>query len=223
MSVKQEQVQLGNRLEVFVATPTAGAVQANYAISIAPMMLHYLNHQCRGTLARDRKIHHQMILGSVIGDSRDKLVDLALEHPITHLLFIDDDMGFAEDALNVALNRQLPIVLGNYRVKCEPFNFTARANWDDEPLKIIDTTEDSSGVEPGSWGGFGFALIERRVLEAVKKPRFLGQYNHDAYTTEDYPFFLAAKQAGFGAVIDHDLSKGLSHRGGFTFTHRSLS
>jgi hypothetical protein len=75
-------------------------------------------------------------------------------------------------------------------------------------------------LEKCSFGGFGFALIERQVFEAVPMPRFLHTYDaaSKTYSTEDLPFYTAASKAGFQTWVDHDLSKKLRHNGNFQYT-----
>ena len=62
---------------------------------------------------------------------------------------------------------------------------------------------------------FGFALLERRVFEAVEKPMFMIEYCKETgvYTTEDHPFFRKAREAGFPCYVDHDASKLIWHVG----------
>jgi hypothetical protein len=144
------------------------------------------------------------------------MVDIALAKPeTTHVLFIDDDMGFEKDCLNIALSRQLPVVAGNYRRKSIAAEFTA---YNDGP---IQTTDESTSLESCYLAGFGFTLIERKVLETLPKPRFLAFYipEKDIYTTEDLPFYEDCHKYGFETFVDHEISKRLSHNGLYSYTH----
>jgi hypothetical protein len=163
-----------------------------------------------------RGLGHQMMLGAAIGGHRDQMCDVALKNPeITHVLFIDDDMGFEVDCLNIALSRQVPVVIGNYRKKTPPGEFTAQL------VGSIQTTAESTSLEKCHFGGFGFALIERKVLETLPKPRFLAYYipEIDTYTTEDLPFFEACHKFGFDTFVDHEISKRLTHNGSYSYSY----
>ena len=58
-------------------------------------------------------------------------------------------------------------------------------------------------------------------LEAVAQPRFPIWFNPETkrYTTEDHPFFVEARKAGFKCYVDHDASKLVRHIGSFEFSH----
>ena len=200
---------------VAIFTPTSGTVKATYCNSLVGLILYYMTtpivkddaHETRGVTL-------DQIIGSVIIAARESAVEDTLKNPhATHLLFIDDDMGFKSHILNLALSRDKPIVLANYRRKSPPWSFTAiRGNM---PIEL-STYEDR--LEPCDFGGFGFALIQRKVLEAIQAPRFLNEWRQDrhgkwVYTTEDYPFFAKAREAGFQPLVDHEISKCVWHVG----------
>ncbi len=113
--------------------------------------------------------------------------------------------------------RQMPIIVGNYRRKIPPGQFTAR-NVDN--TACVETKADSESLEQCSFGGFGFCLIERKVFEAVPMPRFLMKYfpEEKTYSTEDIVFFQAASEAGFPAFVDHEISRKLVHNGTFGYS-----
>ena len=200
-----------------IATPSAGFVHADYCASLTKMILYFLQHPILGNEKEPREMMFTMMVGANIGQNREQIVEGALENDCTHVLFLDDDMGFSHDCLNMAAMRRMPIVIGNYRRKVFPGLFTAR-NADN--TASIQTKEDSTSLEECSFGGFGFALIERQVFEAIPLPRFLMIYDaaSKTYSTEDLPFYAAATKAGFQTWVDHDLSKKLRHNGSFQYT-----
>lgn len=200
-----------------IGTPSAGIVHAAYTMSLSRMLLYFLQTPVFGMEKDVRELQMQMVVGANIGQNRDNIVEVALQENCSHVLFIDDDMGFEKDCLNQAAMRKMPIVLANYRRKVPPGLFTARNA--DNTASII-TTEDSRSLEQCSFGGFGFCLIERQVLEAIPMPRFLMYYDaaSKTYTTEDKPFFENVAKAGFKAFVDHELSKKVFHNGTFQYT-----
>ncbi len=204
-------------MKVMIGTPTAGIVHAAYAMSLTKLVLYFLGTPVFGREKEERHVIIQMLQGANIGMARDKIVESALEQNCSHVLFIDDDMGFREDCLNRAAMRQMPIVLANYRRKIPPGHFTAQNA--DNTGEII-TNKDSRSLEECYFGGFGFCLIERQVLEATKMPRFLMYYDdvNKTYTTEDKPFFEQAHNQGFKAFVDHEISKRVWHNGSFPYS-----
>jgi hypothetical protein len=167
--------------------------------------------------AKERRVGYTIIESSMINQARDDLCDAALKADLSHILFIDDDMGFRPEALQYLISRKLPLVGCNYRMKLPPCPFTCRSL---DASKWIETTEDSTGVEPVLFMGFGFCLMERRVMEAVEKPRFIGGYNKELgkYSTEDGPFMIKAAEKGFIPMVDNDASKYIYHIGRYCFS-----
>ncbi len=206
-------------LRVAVGTPTAGLIHAAYAMSITKMILYFLQVPVLTQEYTAKNILTQMQVGANIGQARDNMADEAIAKDCSHLLFIDDDMGFHEDCLNLALSRQMPIVLANYRRKIPPGQFTAAKLDKDENVLPLITTEESTSLEECYYGGFGFCLIETEVLKALKKPRFMMEWDPriEGYTTEDWPFYREARKAGYPAYVDHELSKRVWHNGSFSY------
>ena len=203
-------------IKVAVCTPTAGIVHASYTMSLVRMVLHYLQTPILGLENEERGIITQMQVGANISSNRDNMVEQAIKQECSHVLFIDDDMGFEPNCLNIMLARQLPVLLANYRRKIPPGLFTAVTKDRKECL----TTVDSTSLEECWYGGFGFCLIEISVLKSVQKPRFLMEYypDSDTYTTEDYPFFNKVHAAGFPVFVDQEVSKRVTHNGTFIYS-----
>jgi hypothetical protein len=130
-------------------------------------------------------------------------------------------MGFAPDCLNIALMRKMPIVLANYRRKSPTATFISR---NVENTDNIETTPEKDSLEECSFGGFGFCLIERQVLDALPMPRFLAVYDPTSgvYTTEDKPFYENARAAGFQAFVDHRISKKVTHNGSYQYRYDNI-
>jgi hypothetical protein len=206
-----------SEFNVVIATPTSGQVKMAYASSLAGLCVNYVS-----TPIFEGNTHQGLSLavmvGSCISANRDDLVNNALKKPeVTHILFIDDDMGFPQDTLHIMARRKLPIVSCNYRMRVPPARFTA-VGLDGHPV-ILDASK--TGVEEVAYTGFGFCLIAREVLEAVAEPRFMLEFNPDTkYSTEDSTFFRKAREKGYKNMVDHDASKGLLHVGELNYTWR---
>lgn len=149
--------------------------------------------------------------GSVIHDSREKLAKEALDMDSTKILFVDDDMTFAPQAVYALSGRNKPFVACNYPRRKAPHHWAAsRAD-----LKgLIATLPGSTGLEPAHGIGFGMVLMDANVLRAVSRPRFLPTWcENDGgfYVSEDVMFCRRATEAGFRPYVDHDASKLIGH------------
>jgi len=197
---------------VVIATPSTGMCRTTYAFSLARLTA----YACTTKILPEIKnwtVDYLMAQGSGISGNREDLTKQALAKPgMTHLLWIDEDMGFSHDCLHLLARWRQPIVGCNYRMRSPPADFTA--------MKLdrsgrIETTEQSSGLVPACYTGFGFCLIERKVLEAVPTPRYPLHWSEEfqIYSTEDMPFFHAAITSGFPCYVDQDASKKIWHCG----------
>jgi len=154
---------------------------------------------------------------------------LGVDPPLTHLLWLDDDMTVPSDALLCLLERNLPVVGCNY----------ARKDLTGRPVASIglDATDDSNlissvgktGVEKVIGLGFGCLLIRREVFTKIRFPWFGHKWWHaEALRTvmgvpeanqwrdnfEDAWFCQRCQEIGIDVWMDHDLSQRTGHYGG---------
>lgn len=203
-------------INVVIAWPSLGTPKNDFAFSLARLVAYFAQVRVFPEVA-EQAVDVMTIEGSGISSQREDLCRDALAKPdMTHLLWIDEDMGFTPDCLHILARRRQPIVGANYRMRVPPADFTALKL---DKSERIQTTDGVSGLEEAYYTGFGFCLIERKVLEAVPQPRFPIWYNPDTgrYTTEDHPFFVAAREKGFPCYVDHDASKRVWHKGGMSY------
>lgn len=202
-----------NEVGIVVCTPSTGQVRTAYAVSLARMTAYFAQVRIFPEIEK-QSLDFLLLEGSGISSGREQLVQQALaKKDMTHILFIDEDMGFDVEALHIMARRRQPIVACNYRMRVPPADFTALRI--DIEKGRVQTTKETTGLEEAYYTGFGFALIERRVFEAVEKPMFMIEYCKETgvYTTEDHPFFRKAREAGFPCYVDHDASKLIWHVG----------
>jgi len=210
---------MSDHIHVAICTPSVGFMKSRYCASLVRLIAYYQNVPVLGQENKSRHFSYHQIEGSMIGSAREVFVNDVLDLPqATHLLFIDEDMGFREDCLNILLSRQVPFVSCNYRMKVPPCDFTCRTK-DDTAWMVTDASKDS--LEEASMTGFGFSLIERQVLEAVKPPRFSNVWveKYNTYSTEDRSFCHLAIEAGFGPFVDHKASKKVYHMGNYAYSY----
>ena len=196
--------------QLAIATPSTGQCKAQFAFSLARMIIEFTQVPILPDVT-EQGIALYGVEGTGVSQNREDMVKKFLDSGATHLLFIDDDMGFNSNVLHVLASRRLPIVGCNYRMRVPPAEFMAHRN------KVeIKTTKESRGVEPVDYMGFGFCLMEKRVLESVPEPRFLINWSPvGGYSTEDSAFFA---KSPFKPYIDHDASKLVWHSGNIQYT-----
>ena len=204
-----------------ILVPTTGFCRAPFTFSLANLVMYYAQNRVYED-CDNQFLNVEPIEGSGISANREQLVEGALKGDTTHILFIDEDMSFSPDALHLLASRRKPIVGCNYKMRVPGKGFTSLAP--DKKSRII-TDEESTGLEPCHYTGFGFCLIERWVFEKVERPWFLIGYNTDAhtYTTEDAGFAHRLESTGIEWLVDHDASKKVIHWGNYPYSWKDQS
>lgn len=199
-----------------ILVPTTGLCRAAFTFSLANLVMHYAQNRIFPDSDK-QSLNIEPVEGSGISANRERLVAGALTGDTTHILFIDEDMGFAPDTLHLLASRKKPIVGCNYKMRVKGKGFTALAP---DKKTRIETTEDSTGLEECHYTGFGFCLIERWVFEKIERPWFLIGYNTETntYTTEDAGFARRIEEAGIPWYVDHDASKKVLHWGNYAYS-----
>lgn len=197
-------------VKVGIAIPTAGLIRAACTFSLL-QLVGQLSKEIFWKECKSQGLTVLMREGSGIAPNRETMVGEAIDADCTHVLFVDDDMSFEPPAFASIASRRLPIVGVNYRKRFPPAGFTAVHL--DRSRGLMETNEHSKGLEPVDYMGFGLCLIETRVFKALPRPWFLNTYLDGVYTTEDLPFYRAAREAGFTAFCDQDASKFIGHIG----------
>jgi hypothetical protein len=149
------------KMHILIATPTYdGTVHVTYMRTVIEILT-----SCgeAGVQAS-----HMTTEGSLVELARNKLAARALNDPtVTHLLFIDSDIGFSlETMVRLIANANLPIV----GVACprKAFEFNHNVG------KVHGEVEGRSGIFEVDAIGTGIMLIQREVLEklAEKVPNY---------------------------------------------------
>lgn len=166
--------------------------------------------------------------GGLIHRSRNELANLFLRHDAKpdYLLFVDSDMVFRPDALELLLLDHKDIVTANafsrqYPVKPVVGMF--------DPVKIgkvnilVDFQKDI--LEPVDSCGMAFTLISRRAMEQVTaahpKPfNFIFFPETDGELPEDSAFCWRAKEVGL--QVWHDSRVQIGHIGDVVFDERDF-
>lgn len=181
----------GERL--FICSPSySGAYCHQYVESLVATVKDCGQHQIPTAYKSLHGVHW-------IDIARDILAHVFLHSDCTHMLQIDDDLGWSADAPRRMLSRGADVIAGIYPIK------------------------DDSGIFPIA-GGLpgGFLMVRREVIERMsegKKYRasclqfgeqrvaslFTRQFTDDSYVGEDFAFCRRARDAGFSLSAETDI------------------
>jgi len=156
--------------------------------------------------------------GTLIFNQRERLAEQAIKDGADAILWVDSDMRFPKDALQILLSRKLPIVGVNAttrRFPCLPTALDINSETNDL-VKV--TSKDKTGLEQVMGVGFGMVLIRKEVFQKTQKPWFWFEQTDNGGTIgEDIYFCAKAFDAGYKTVVDHDLSKHIRHIGTYEY------
>ena len=141
--------------------------------------------------------------------SRNKMIEAALEHDCTHIMFLDDDMQFPSNALMQLLSHDVDIVSGYYVMRPFPhqgliFDYAegnGKCHW-------YEVSDDETGLREVVASGLGCVLFKTHVFENLEKPWVrLGEIDKDEWC-DDIGLFNRIRAAGFKIHMDLDLQCG---------------
>lgn len=206
---------MSQRVRLGIGIATSGYPKPAMMLSLTRLIAHFYTAKSLNG-GGPQELAVQLVDGHSLPTNRERLADWAQKLEASHLLFIDDDMGFREQVLPLLFSRDLPYVAVNYRRRIPGGHFTAR-KLDDSGW--VETTEATVGVEEVAYTGFGMALIRTDMLEAIPSPRFNLTWVPEsrAYETDDVTFCHLARKAGYQIWLDHDASKLVYHVGAFNY------
>ena len=185
-----------------------GADTAFHYETIESLFSMFGQSPCQYKMISVDKVHHV---------ARNEIIEHFLKTDMNYLLFIDSDMIWEPDSLELAYNLiqhpQVDIVTGIYFTKGAPHLpvikkldidagcYNIFVEWGNQPFEV-----DGSGM--------GFMLISRKVLEAMKQP----MCTWDGGFSEDLNFCLKAKKDHGFRIWAHPAIK-LGHIGNKIITN----
>lgn len=204
------------RVKVGICIPSRGDCMMQTAFDIATMCAYDAKNR-----PGDQALF--TINGTFIFDQREKLAEFALEQNCTHLLFVDSDMRFPKNTIEILLARNKDIVGVNAVTRQLPVKPTAKYLTINEEEKTATWThvvsKDKVGLERVSSVGFGVVMIKAEVFAKLEKPWFwFEQLPGSKVLGEDVYFCIKAADAGVQTWVDHDLSKKIGHIGLHTYS-----
>ncbi len=208
---------MADEIKLTIGIPTSGMVRAGFAYSLAGL-IGRISAGIQTLPDTGIELSVDVQESSVIHSNREMLVQRALQNGKTHLLFLDDDMTFDPQVIDILLGRRHHVVATNYLIKRIPPDFVAVSLGG----RRIITEQKSTGLQEIAYSGFGVSLFDLDVFRKTPQPWFLPEWMPDIaggmYTTEDNPCFRRMRDAGFKCFVDHDASKLVSHAGSFQWT-----
>jgi hypothetical protein len=165
---------------VAIATPCTDLVHSGYTASLAFMLSHTLSQHTNVALC------YMPFTSSVLSVSRTWLAQKAIDIGADHILWIDSDMVFPKDTIQILMEHEQPIVAANCIQRSPPFRTNSRSF----EYEQIYTDPHSTGLQKVDLIGFGVCWTDTWVFQKIKKPWFPIDYNHatDLYNGEDYGF-----------------------------------
>lgn len=141
--------------------------------------------------------------------SRNIIIEQAIEHKCTHVLFVDDDMAYPPDMLIKLLAHNKDVVTGLYLMRSFPhFPVAFDEAFESGLNKFMYLTPEIEGLVEITNCGLGCVLIKTNVFESMEKPWVrLGEIEKDGWC-DDVGFFNRVRQAGFKIYCDTDMRVG---------------
>lgn len=134
---------------------------------------------------------------------RNLIIQEAIRHNCTHILFMDDDMACKTEALMQLLEHDLDIVTGLYFTRSYPHQPLIFDIADESGACLFSyMTGDESRLKEVVNAGLGFCLIKTSVFEKMEKPYVrLGEIDAEQWC-DDVGFFNRVRKAGFKIFCD---------------------
>lgn len=159
-------------------------------------------------------------IGGYVDVNRNKIVKEAHNRGTTHLMFLDADMIFPEDAMYQLLKADKDIIGGNYNSRLDPTSKeisgpTVKMLVKGKPVSLM-----RDGLPEGLFKCYavptGFMMIKMSVFDKLKKPYFESlQTPAGLHTTEDVEFCRRANKSGIEVWCDPDIKIG--HIGSYVY------
>lgn len=136
--------------------------------------------------------------------NRNMIIEQALIHECSHVLFIDDDMAPPADGLQKLLEHGKDIVTGLYLIGTYPHQPLIFDTVGEEGSLFSYLEENAPRLKSIKAAGMGFCLIKTNVFRQMEPPYFrLGELDPEQWC-DDIGFFHRADQIGIKAYCDTD-------------------
>ena len=167
------------------------------------------------------------VAGTLIFDQREKLALEAIKEGADYILWIDADMRFPKNTIEILMAHDKPIVGVNATTRTAPVRPTAKNLEIDVENKVNSWVQVSSkgktGLERVTSIGCGVMMVKADVFRKTPQPWFwFYQLPGGKTLGEDVHFCVAANDAGFETWVDHDLSLEIGHVGQYCYGWKDI-
>ena len=221
--------QPGAPIHVAIVVPCMDRVHSLFAFDLAQMMTFTAS-----VMPENCGISLHFNIGTYIHRSRQELMEdvLRMDPRPTHILWLDGDMRFPQDAFIRLLQRNVPFVGINYSSRRMPPTYVGikkvplgEGEYPGEGVALV-TNDESEGLEETDALGFGFVLMEAAALANLPDPDYIPWFSFEYKKDRDgkihnigedvyFWYRMVKEHLGQRLFCDHDLSKQCSHIGDF--------
>ncbi len=153
---------------------------------------------------------------SCLSMGRQQALIFATKHAFSHVLFLDDDMAFAPDAVQVLSQRKVAVVGANYTTKSDTPRYVA-VDANRNPV----SSKNKKGIEEIARIGMGMLLVEMQAIAHIPAPHFEVLWDKKGYISEDLYFCDKLRANGVKIHVDHDVSQHIGHVGEYIYSMHS--
>lgn len=194
-------------MKLIIGIPTIGNNVTGFSYSLAGLISYLAAKGLPSLPEHSVEVAIDVQESSVIHANREAIVMRALERRADMLLFLDNDLVFEPNIIDVLAGRRQAVVVTNYRIKSSGRDFVAVGT----NGRRVDTNAASTGLLPITYSGFGASLFDlNKTFAKTPQPWFLPLWNAEtkSYSTEDLPCYQRIHEAtGETVYLDQDASK----------------
>ena len=174
--------------------------------------------KCIWDIGRQAEGHYDIDFNYVRGYTVDRARNLCVHEAkmadASHILFVDNDMTFEPDFLDLMLEHDAPVVLGYYHHRPQyPEDKALRTNlckldqlsYMEQilPEEMDEAREEGYELVQVKGGGLGFALVNMKVFDRFVYPYFTWtNYGDGQCLSEDLYFAEQCERAGIPIYAD---------------------
>jgi GT2 family glycosyltransferase len=185
--------------KILIAVPTVGQVEIEYVNSILRL----------SKSAPNADIIHSS--GSLVYAARNNFVKQAIDENYSHLLFVDSDMVFNADALNVLLYHDKDIISGSIFSRVSPYKpcFYSKLRLGEVDEIVCEHVKElQDGLQEVEGVGTAFLLVKTQVYKDIIEKLNVYPFQPIYGYGEDLSFCLRARQCDYKIYVDNDLTIG---------------
>jgi hypothetical protein len=209
-------------ISIALAIPSRENWTSDFGKSITMLCMAIQRYPFKGYTGRGLELIEWR--SSILPQSRQRLVQAAIQHGHTHVLFIDTDQSFPPQLAHMLARHGKRVIGCNIATKTQGNSIpTARSKpgpgewWGGHKVY----SNGKRGVEQVWRLGFGVIMINLDVFKDLPKPWFNLRYmpEIDDFLGEDWWFCELMEERGIPIFVEHEASLGVDHIGVWRYGH----